>query len=100
MPMTSEQKRQARSVLKDAALQAYGRLCACCGIEGPQFLTIDHVGGWGGQHRRDESARNIYFWLKKHGYPQNGKFRTLCWNCNCAQGVYGFCHDPVTENAM
>lgn len=87
-------KRLRYEELVDAALNAYGDKCSCCEESGRQFLTVDHVGGWGAEHRSTgQSVGNIYYWLKKHDYPQDGRFRVLCWNCNCALGTRGYCHE-------
>ena len=41
------------SELKNEVFQAYGGYqCACCGETEPMFLTIDHVGNDGADHRR------------------------------------------------
>ncbi len=73
--------------------------CAGCPEKDIRFLTIDHLFGGGGAHRRqltgksDNSGVDIYRWLYKHGYPSG--FAVLCYNCNCAKGVYGNCpHQP------
>lgn len=85
--------------LRTAALNAYGGECACCGEMRDHFLTVDHVGGWGARHRKEigSGASNIYQWLKKAGYPQDGTIQLLCWNCNCAIGIYGSC--PHTRSS-
>lgn len=79
--------------LRADALNAYGNKCVCCGESTEEFLTIDHVGGWGKDHRREigSGASNIYQWLRKANYPQDGTIRLLCWNCNCSIGVRGYC---------
>lgn len=79
--------------LREDVIAAYGGACACCGEDEPNFLTVDHVGGWGAEHRREAGAgaSNIYQWLKREGYPQDGRIQLLCWNCNCTLGVYGAC---------
>ena len=78
-----------RKTLKDAAFERYGGpRCACCGEDTFQFLTIDHIEGGGRQHRT-RSGPDIYKTLKAEGYPDG--FQVLCYNCNCAKGVYGKC---------
>src|SRR5215831_4733374 len=37
--------------LRQELVAAYGGRCACCGVEGWQFLTLDHVDGDGTDHR-------------------------------------------------
>lgn len=57
--------------------------CPGCGVTALPFLTIDHIGGGGGRHRREEpSAVNLVRWLIKKGFPPG--YRVVCWNCNCA----------------
>jgi hypothetical protein len=57
--------------------------CECgCRVEKLEWLTIDHIGGGGTEHRRNEKgASNIYGWLKSRKFPLG--FRVLCFNCNC-----------------
>ena len=73
-------------------MEVYGRICACCGEDRPEFLTIDHIHGGGNRHRR-ELKRNggvsFYCWLIQQGFPEG--YRTLCMNCNFARGNYGYC---------
>lgn len=68
--------------LKLAAMNAYGGpKCSCCGESDMGFLTIDHINNDGAETRRkDKSAKKLYSWLKKHGYPPG--HRVLCYNCN------------------
>ena len=67
---------------KSQALAAYGgAICACCGETEHAFLTIDHVGGGGRQHRA-EIRTSLYRWLRLNNYPSG--FRVLCMNCNFA----------------
>ena len=88
-----------RRKLKQDVIAAYGNKCACCGETRIEFLSVDHVNGGGTEHRRSirsaergtpYAASYFYYWLKKHGYPQEG-FRALCMNCNWAIGAYGSC---------
>lgn len=64
------------------ALCAYGGSCARCGFSDIRALQIDHVRGDGAEHRREIGRANIYAWLAKHNYPQDGRFQVLCANCN------------------
>ena len=79
--------------VRTLALEAYGGRCACCGEGTPEFLSIDHVNNDGEAHRRELKGygRAIYQWLKRNGYPQDGRFQLLCHNCNMAKGLYGGC---------
>jgi hypothetical protein len=79
-----------RLALKLAAFEAYGGLCcACCGETRLYFLTLDHVV----PIRRNkvtqgtESGSDLWWKLKKAGYPDRGQYQVLCFNCNCAKGT-------------
>lgn len=75
------------------ALQHYSGskipFCKCCGETVLNFLTFDHIGGGGGEHKRTEKFWSIGLWLRLNGYPEG--FRVLCMNCNFSIGKYGFC---------
>lgn len=61
--------------------------CACecgCSISFIGWLTIDHTGGWGAQHRREipyKGGSSFYRWLIRNKFPK--RFRVRCFNCNC-----------------
>lgn len=82
----------ARKV-REEVLAAYGGRCACCGETTSEFLTIDHVNNDGAAHRREIGGYglSIYRWLRREGFPQDGRFQILCHNCNQAKGLYGTC---------
>ncbi len=73
---------------KQTILKAYGGKCACCGESNPKFLTIDHVNGGGHQHRQRAGSR-VYAEIIRLGFPAD--YQILCFNCNCAKGIYGEC---------
>jgi hypothetical protein len=76
--------------LKTIIINHYGGCCACCGEKQLEFLAIDHVDQSGAKHRRKVgSGHRFYNWLKKNNYPLG--FRVLCFNCNWALGIYGYC---------
>ncbi len=82
---------RSRQTLRFDVLSAYGGTtprCACCGEAYMGFLTIDHIAGGGRQHKREIGSK-LYTWLRSRGYPAG--FRVLCFNCNCALGIYGKC---------
>jgi hypothetical protein len=87
------QRRQKawHEALRDRVFAAYGYRCKCCGETGKWFLTIDHVNGRkDATHKRHITGWTLYRWLERHGYPQD-EFRCLCFNCNCARGILGYC---------
>lgn len=71
----------------------YGEICACCKESQFEFLSIDHIDGGGCQHRKDLGnagrGTQFYRWLIRNNYPEG--YRTLCYNCNCAYGFFGYC---------
>lgn len=92
--------RQRHLQLKIDAFMAYGGIiCSCpgCNETAIEFLTIDHVDGGGGEHRRlianggksKGSGYKTYAWLRRNKYPPG--YRVLCFNCNSARGAYGYC---------
>lgn len=86
-----EWKRKEYQRLRRAAIDRYGPNCACCGETEYAFMCIDHVNGGGGEHRRSMGNRvDIYTWLKRAGYPEEG-YQVLCHNCNFAKSVHGLC---------
>jgi len=91
-----EENKKRHNDLKMAALKYYSinemPECECCGETIIEFLTIDHIDGNGGEHRRTElkgKYSSIGLWLKDNGYPKG--FRVLCMNCNWSMGVHGYC---------
>lgn len=76
--------------LRVTVLKAYGNKCSCCRRRGIEFLTIDHVNGGGRKHRKAKGSMAILRAIIKLNFPK--KYRILCWDCNGARGVYGYCH--------
>lgn len=73
-----------RYLLKMEFIAAYGGKCDCCGERRKDFLTLDHIGGTGAEHRRQNGNKtgiHMYLYLKKLGWPKEG-YRLLCFNCN------------------
>ena len=53
----NEYNRAAKAQVKLEVFMHYGKgKCACCGEEDLRFLTMDHILGGGGQHRRASSG--------------------------------------------
>jgi hypothetical protein len=83
---------------KEKVFAHYGKQCACCGIAIFEFLSLDHIDGGGCKHRKslggDGRGSRFYRWIVKNNYPEG--YQTLCYNCNCARGFFGYC--PHKEN--
>lgn len=69
--------------LREEMFEHYGQVCACCGEDEKRFLTIDHINGGGGAHRRMAPGGNVVVDLRRKGWPKEG-LRVLCMNCNWA----------------
>ena len=78
--------------VKQAALDAYGQSCACCGESRHEFLALDHIDGRKRGHAID-SLRGVrlYRWLRRQKYPKTLHLRVLCHNCNNAISAYKTC---------
>ncbi len=78
-------------------LAAYGGKCACprCPETNPAFLTLEHVNGDGGKHRREVGSHS-YADLRRRGYPQDG-YTLLCWNCNAGSRFVEVCPHMIDE---
>jgi hypothetical protein len=85
--------------LKLQMLEAFGWKCSCCGVDHPQFLTLEHVQGgrhfYGRRYGRDASYQQSSTYMelaraKREGWDRT-KWECLCMNCNFAKGHYGQC---------
>lgn len=76
----------------------YTYMCVCCHDKNWEFLTIDHIDGKGGAHRREIGSRgghDFYIWLINNHFPYG--YRVLCMNCNHSLGVWHYCpHMPLS----
>lgn len=86
-----EKNKERNRNLKIEVMSKYANplQCWCCQEKTLEFLSIDHINGGGGKHRREIGLGKIYHWLKKNDYPSG--FRVLCMNCNHAWGHYSCC---------
>lgn len=79
----------------------YGTECACCGESQRLFLTIDHIGNDGAEHRREignKGGSSFFAWLVAEGFPSG--FQTLCRNCNWGKHANGgICPHQVSEGS-
>lgn len=69
-------------------INGYGGKCSCCGESEHAFLSIDHVNGGGGKHRREiGSSSTLYRNIIREGFPKT--FQLLCHNCNHGRYING-----------
>lgn len=77
-------QRERNARLRAELIDAYGRVCACCGESEPIFLDLDHVHNNGNAHRREVGNNTqVMLELQRLGWP-TGDYQLLC--CNCNQG--------------
>jgi hypothetical protein len=87
-PIKRAKRRAYWIAYKTEVLSHYGDgSCACCGIRGHEFLTIDHLNQTGAAHRKEingnaQDGRNFMTWLRQNGYPPG--YQVLCMACNFA----------------
>ncbi len=82
--LSSKNARNGAYRIKLQMIEAYGNKCACCSETRIPFLTLDHIGGGGSEHRkRCSPGAGIYRDVKRQGWPKD-KYRLLCMNCNFA----------------
>lgn len=79
-----ERVRRWEQRLRPTIFAHYGSTCACCGTT--EDLTIDHIDGGGGAHRKElfgnsrKAGGRFYAWLIRNGFPAG--YQTLCQPCN------------------
>jgi hypothetical protein len=84
-----EVSRKYSQKLKDDVFIAYGGYtCKCCGEDRKEFLSIDHINGGGGKHKKEHRG-HLYQFLRNNKFPDG--YRILCHNCNMSRGLYGYC---------
>jgi hypothetical protein len=91
--------RERTQAIKQAAINAYGGMCACCDATELVWLTIDHVADDGAAKRRSGEhthGHKFYVWLRDQGYPDG--FQVLCFNCNWAKSHGGCPHQGGAIN--
>lgn len=85
-------------IRKNEAIEKMGGKCACCGETERIFLCLDHIKG-GGRREYAKAGGRHGAWKRAiaEGLPPE-KYRLLCWNCNSALGMHGFCpHSDLTS---
>ena len=88
-------KEVARKRDRKLVLEHYGGVppkCQCCGEVIDGFLTLDHEAEETKIAKQNESRRSgtvLYQWLVSKEFPPG--YAVLCFNCNCAKGIYGIC---------
>src|ERR1044072_6285937 len=102
-PQWVEQRRKRNKekhlALKREVINAYGGCCACCKESNLVFLCIDHTKNNGAEHRK-QLGNGVCFYrlLKKMGFPKD-EYQCLCWNCNAAKSILGYCpHHSIHSN--
>jgi hypothetical protein len=74
---------------RNAALDFFGRECACCGEAEPFMLNIDHINNDGKEHRAKHGTQRAYLKSMITDPGARSKYRTLCRNCNYGRQANG-----------
>jgi len=92
------QARETQRHLKQAAIAAYGGVCACCGEWRFELLSVDHIKGRrdGIDLKQKDRGTALYYTLRNLNYPKDGNWQLLCMGCNFAKGRFKEC-PHVTE---
>jgi len=101
--------KRGKEIRKKTKLEVYTHYsngvpkCACCGVTGIEFLTVDHIIPKREMEkdqkliekrfRANFKANRLSQWLIKNNFPKG--FQILCWNCNYAKGVFGDCPHKI-----
>jgi hypothetical protein len=75
----------------------YGMICACCGNNRFETLTIDHIDGKGIEQRRElnnPGGVHFYHWLIENNFPEG--YQTLCNPCNNLKAKHRFCLHQIS----
>lgn len=89
-----DSNRREREKARQQVFDHYGRQCACPGCGAADNLTIDHVNGEGGEHRKELFGTQVggwvfYLWLIRNDFPDG--YQTLCAPCNLSKGKHKMC---------
>lgn len=90
-------KSKAQSLnYKFDVIKNYGYVCACCGENNYQTLTIDHINNNGNLEKKDKKifGTKFYSYLKSKNYPKDN-YQLLCHNCNSCKGAYNICYHKL-----
>lgn len=82
--------------LKMKILQAYGKVCSCCGESHFEFLSMHHINNDGKKHREELGSTSLYHWLEKQNFPPG--FSILCMNCHLAITWYSYCPHQIPKH--
>lgn len=67
--------------------------CSCCHENTYEFLTLEHLNGGGGKHRKLLGPANVIRYLIKNNFPEG--YGVLCYNCNCAKAFNKICPHQI-----
>lgn len=70
-------------------LELLGKECACCGINQPNKLVVDHVNNDGSFRRKDDSSGHTLYRRILSGILKKEDFQILCMNCNYSKHQNG-----------
>lgn len=86
--------------LRHKVIELLGSECKCCQEAKYEFLNLDHKYNDGAEQRKQlgyvAQGTGLYVRLLRDKELLN-RFQLLCWNCNCAKGIFGYCPHEHTR---
>lgn len=86
--------------LRKSVIDGYGGICACCGENLYEFLSIDHKEYRACEERKKFGSllttTQLCLRIIREHFPTT--YQILCHNCNMALGIWGYCpHRPEIQ---
>jgi len=73
--------------LRLQVINAYGKICVCCGEDDLEFLHIDHINGHRQTNTTKRAGHELFLELVQKNFPPG--FQVLCANCNSGKELNG-----------
>ena len=87
-------QKERRERLREAIFAEYGNECALCGFSNKTALTLDHILGDGCFDRDETPGGWAGLMTKATEYPDHGRYRILCCNCQTIEKINNKHHLP------
>ncbi len=99
----AKERKEDRYKLRLKVIEHYSNgtmQCNCCGEKETKFLTIDHIDCGKLLHGKKKrlnkfTGRQLYLHIINNNFPEG--YQVLCFNCNCAKGMYGKCPHEIEK---
>lgn len=101
--LIASQRKTKRQELRQKVLDTYGRFCSHCGETNVKMLTIDHINGGGGEHRKKIGKQTEAMCKDVLKEYKPDIYQILCIACNWHKGMFNklpeleFCYEDIRE---